>query len=130
MDGILQNPLIVIGLATVLAIISTYGVRAMAHRLGFIAKPKSDRWHQRPTAMLGGVAIFFSTVVAYILFDPKTPESLTVIGGSVFLFFVGLIDDIINIKPYQKLIGQLFGATFVVYFGLKLPLTGYELFDI
>jgi len=73
---------------------------------------------------------FLSTVSVYIAFAPKTFESLTVITAAAFLFFIGLIDDVINIKPYQKLIGQLFGAVFVVGFGLKLPLTGFELIDI
>ena len=130
MEGILRHPLVVVALTAVLAIISTFLVRALAHRLGSIAKPKSDRWHQRPTAMLGGGAIFVSTIAGYFLFDTISAESLTVIAGSSFLFFVGLIDDVINIKPYQKLIGQLFGAVFVVYMGLKLPITGYELVDI
>ena len=36
--------------------------RAVAHRLGFVAKPKEDRWHQRPTALFGGVAIAVTTL--------------------------------------------------------------------
>jgi UDP-GlcNAc:undecaprenyl-phosphate GlcNAc-1-phosphate transferase len=80
--------------------------------------------------MLGGVAIFLSTVLLYLVFAPKTFESITVITAASFLFFIGLVDDLVNIKPYQKLIGQLFGAVFVVGFGLKLPLTGFELIDI
>jgi UDP-GlcNAc:undecaprenyl-phosphate GlcNAc-1-phosphate transferase len=61
---------------------------------------------------------------------PRSPESLIVIGASSFLFLVGLFDDILNIKPYQKLFGQLIGATMIVGLGPKLPLTGYELVDI
>ena len=57
-------------------------------------------------------------------FVPATNESLIVLAGSSFLFFVGLIDDLVNIKPYQKLAGQLIGAIVVVSLGLKLPLTG------
>src|SRR5205814_2943898 len=51
-------------------------------------------------------------------------------GASTFLFGVGLVDDLLTIKPYQKLIGQLIGAGILVMFGLKLPLTGFELIDI
>ena len=65
MRSILENPLVVIFTATAISIIATYLVRALARRLGFIAKPKSDRWHQRPTAMLGGMAIFFTTIAGY-----------------------------------------------------------------
>ncbi|HTH38804.1 MAG TPA: hypothetical protein VL572_12590, partial [Pyrinomonadaceae bacterium] len=102
----------------------------LAVRFDFVARPKSDRWHKRPTAMLGGVAIFATTVVMYAIFVPRTFESLIVIAAASFLFIVGLLDDVLNIKPYQKLIGQLIGATFVVGFDLKLPITGYELIDI
>jgi UDP-GlcNAc:undecaprenyl-phosphate GlcNAc-1-phosphate transferase len=108
----------------------TFAVRTAARRLGLVAKPKSDRWHKRPTAMYGGVAVFLSTAVLYFIAVPISRDSLIILGGSSFLFLVGLIDDLINIKPYQKLIGQLFGAAIIVGFGLKLPLTGLELVDI
>jgi len=130
MDNIIANPIALMILSLVVTTILTFAVRAFARRFNFVAKPKADRWHKKPTAMLGGAAIFLSTVSVYIAFAPKTFESLTVITAAAFLFFIGLIDDVINIKPYQKLIGQLFGAVFVVGFGLKLPLTGFELIDI
>ena len=34
---------------------STPVVRALARRFGFVAMPKKDRWHKKPTAMLGGI---------------------------------------------------------------------------
>ena len=108
----------------------TFAVRSFARRNGYVAKPKSDRWHKRPTAMYGGIAIFATTVLLYLLFVPKSFESNVVIAGSTFLFAVGLLDDTFGVKPYQKLIGQLIGATMIVSLGLKLPLTGFELVDI
>lgn len=130
MQQFLANPFAIGGISLIVAAVMTLAVRAFASRNGFVAKPKSDRWHRRPTAMLGGVAIFLSTLLMYVLFLEKTPESLVLIAGSSFLFLVGLLDDILNIKPYQKLIGQLIGATIIVGFGLTLPITGYELVDI
>jgi UDP-N-acetylmuramyl pentapeptide phosphotransferase/UDP-N-acetylglucosamine-1-phosphate transferase len=38
----------------VFAAILTYLVRGAAHKFGFVAKPKLDRWHKKPTAMFGG----------------------------------------------------------------------------
>ena len=130
MEQIVANPLIAGTISLALAAGLTYGVREMARRYGFVAKPKSDRWHKRPTAMMGGVAIFLATLLMYALLVPKTPESLIVIGSSSFLFVVGLLDDVLNIKPYQKLIGQLIGATMIVGLGPKIPITGYEIVDI
>jgi UDP-GlcNAc:undecaprenyl-phosphate GlcNAc-1-phosphate transferase len=95
----------------------------MARRRGMVAKPKSDRWHKKPTAMFGGVAIWLSVVLSYLLFVPKANHGLLVIASSTFLFLIGLLDDIIHTKPYQKLIGQVLGAAFAVYYGLTLPWT-------
>ncbi len=127
---LLANPLFAGAVSVLLAVAFTWAVRGFAHRVGQVATPRSDRWHKRPTAMLGGVGIFLATVAGYLIFVPKSPESVIVLSASAWLFFVGLVDDLYNIKPYQKLFGQLIGAIFVVGFGLTLPLTGNELIDI
>jgi UDP-GlcNAc:undecaprenyl-phosphate GlcNAc-1-phosphate transferase len=126
----MTNPLVAVAVSVVVSIALTYLVRWLARRYDFVAKPKADRWHTRPTAMLGGVAIFVSTALMYLVFVPRTPASIIVFSGAAILFIVGLVDDILHIKPYQKLIGQLIGASLVVGTGLKMPLTGYELIDI
>jgi UDP-GlcNAc:undecaprenyl-phosphate GlcNAc-1-phosphate transferase len=103
-------------------------VRAFARRQGIVAQPKTDRWHTKPTAMLGGVAIWASVLITYLLFTyvgfiPPSTYGRTIINASTFLFLVGLVDDLIHTKPYQKLIGQIMGAAFVIYYGLSLPWT-------
>jgi UDP-GlcNAc:undecaprenyl-phosphate GlcNAc-1-phosphate transferase len=98
-------------------------VRRLARRWGFVAKPKIDRWHKKPTAMMGGVGIWMAVVVTYIALVPHTGQGWVVIGAASFLFLVGLVDDLLSIKPYQKLIGQVIGAAIVVNYGLVLPWT-------
>jgi UDP-GlcNAc:undecaprenyl-phosphate GlcNAc-1-phosphate transferase len=130
MPVFLSNPFVVVATSFLVAIGLTFIVRFLARRYDFVAKPKADRWHTRPTAMLGGIAIFATTALMYLAVVPVAPESLIVLSGSAVLFIVGLVDDLLHIKPYQKLIGQLIGASLVVGAGLKMPLTGYELIDI
>src|SRR6478672_11723987 len=130
MPEIVREPFVLTILAFAIGVLMTLVVRSAASRLGFVAKPKADRWHKRPTAMLGGAAIFLTTVTSYFLFVPLTRDSLVVLAGSSFLFLVGLIDDVLNIRPYQKLIGQLIGAGIPIFFGLKIPITGYDIVDI
>jgi len=127
---ILKNPFAAGFAGFLCALLFTASVRSFAWRFGYVAKPKSDRWHKRPTAMLGGVAIFAAVALIYLLVVPFSAESLVVMGASAFLFLVGFLDDQLNIKPYQKLIGQLIGASIIVGFGMRLPLTGMELVDI
>lgn len=130
MTGLTANPIFTGAIAALLSALLTLAVRAFARRYGYVAKPKSDRWHKRPTAMLGGVAIFLATIVVFFSFVPPTRGSLAVVGGGAFLFLVGLIDDLFNIRPYQKLVGQLIGAGILILAGLKLPLTGFEIVDL
>lgn len=132
--------LLAVAASAVLALALTPVVQIVARRYGMIATPKTDRWHKKPTAMYGGVAIWLSVVVSYVVFiRPATglgwghfPGSFVdvVIGSSTFLFLVGLADDFLHTKPYQKLIGQVMGSAFVVYYGLTLPWTGYSALNV
>lgn len=110
-------------LAFVLSVGLTYAVRELARRFGYVAKPKADRWHNKPTAMLGGVSVFLTVVICYLFFVPHNKEGWVTLAASSFLFLIGLIDDKFHIKPYQKLIGQVTGAMFIVFYGMSLPWT-------
>src|SRR3982075_2435787 len=107
----------------VLALALTPVVRTLARRWGFVAKPKVDRWHKNPTAMMGGVGIWLAVVGTYSVLVPHTQQGWVVVGAASFLFLVGLVDDWLHVKPYQKLIGQVVGAAIVVNYGLVLPWT-------
>src|ERR1051325_6942509 len=100
-------------------------VRSLARRWGFVAKPKTDRWHKKPTAMMGGVAIWLAVIATYLVPVPHSGAGWVVVGAASFLFVVGLADDLLHFKPYQKLIGQVIGAAIVVNYGLVLPWTRY-----
>jgi UDP-GlcNAc:undecaprenyl-phosphate GlcNAc-1-phosphate transferase len=125
-----SNPFLLAIGSFIVSVILTFAVRGFARKWNFVAVPKSDRWHKKPTAMLGGTAIFLTTVLMYLLFVPLTQASAVVLAGSSLLFLVGLIDDILQIKPYQKLIGQFIGVGVIIGFGLVLPWTGSEILNI
>ena len=110
-----------------LALALTPSVRALARHWGMVAQPKPDRWHNKPTAMMGGLAVFLTVSITYLVFVghmPNRPYGWVVLVSSGFLFLIGLIDDIVHVKPYQKLIGQVMGASLIVYYGLSLPWSG------
>ena len=115
--------LLAIAASFALALILTPLVAAGARRFSVIAKPKTDRWHKKPTAMLGGIAIWLSVLLPNLILVPETTYEWVILRASTFLFLVGLVDDLIHLKPYQKLIGQVLGAAYVVYYGLMLPWT-------
>lgn len=106
-----------------LAVVFTPLVSGLARRAGLVAKPKTDRWHKKPTAMFGGVAIWLSVTISYLILLPHTAYGWRIMIASTFLFMVGLVDDLIHVKPYQKLVGQIMGSAYIVYYGLSLPWT-------
>jgi UDP-GlcNAc:undecaprenyl-phosphate GlcNAc-1-phosphate transferase len=90
-----------------------------------VAAPRLDRWHQKPTALLGGVAVFAAFVAGYAAFGTRSVSAYSIIAAGALLFCTGLIDDIIQIKPYAKLVVQLIAAAMMVYSGLQLPWVNY-----
>src|SRR5690242_1905150 len=100
-------------IALSLSILTTAVVRQFARKYGIVAAPKTDRWHKKPTAMLGGVAMFIALNVTVVIFQHRFNPAI--LGASAFMFLVGLVDDLWHLKPYQKLIGQIIAAMIVVY---------------
>src|SRR6188508_1512996 len=114
---------LVAGLALILTATLTPLVRAAAMGAGLVRQAQADRWHRRPTPAIGGVAIYLgfgaALGVGYLIFpdsiDPlATPapnavlpwsprEGLLAAGTLVFL--VGLVDDLVVLRPLQKLLG-------------------------
>lgn len=130
MNNVIQTPLFIAPVSFLLSVFLTYLVREFARKKGIVAKPKSDRWHKKPTAMLGGLAIYLTTVITALLFIPQTLEFWIILGGSSFMFLIGLIDDIFHIKPYQKLIGQFISAAMLIGYGLVIPWTDSQFLNI
>ena len=105
-------------------------VRRAATRMNFIAKPKEDRWHTRPTALLGGIAIYLSFLIAVILFIRPEQEIIALLGCASCMFMIGLYDDLRELKPHVKLIGQILVALALIKFGFIFKWTGITGLDI
>jgi len=80
--------------------------------------------------MLGGIVIWLTVVTICLSFSLKLAFGKWILLASTFLFLVGLVDDLIHIKPYQKLVGQILGSVYVVYYGLNLPWTSSVLLNM
>jgi UDP-GlcNAc:undecaprenyl-phosphate GlcNAc-1-phosphate transferase len=101
-------------------------VRAVARRAGVVAAPRVDRWHQKPTALLGGVAIYLAFAAGCSVFAWHAPGARLILAAGTLLFIVGLVDDLVQVKPYTKLVVQLIVAALVVYFSRRLQWTYFE----
>ncbi len=116
LSGVAMPFLFALGLSLVL----TPVCRAIAHRAGYVAKPKEDRWHKRPTALFGGVAIVFATTIAGVLTGRMTAELWQLISCGILIGGFGLLDDIVSVKASTKLVAQIVLASALLFFGFRL----------
>lgn len=111
-------------------------VRWGAVRSGRVAIPRKDRWHTKPTALLGGIAIYcaaglpllwladFGSIIEYMQVHSTRsvlPSYIAVAWlGITILFVLGLLDDLFHLRPQNKLIVQIMVASMVVFLGYRL----------
>jgi UDP-GlcNAc:undecaprenyl-phosphate GlcNAc-1-phosphate transferase len=129
-------PFIIPLLSFLLCLAATPVVRYFALKKDWVAHPSAERWHKKPTALLGGTAIYLGISVALLLvadfssilphfFRTSVAPNLPSLGavvwlGMTFLFVLGLLDDFIHIKPQTKLVGQILVASLVTFLGFRL----------
>lgn len=110
-------------------------VMVLAHRFGLVAQPSDQRWHKRPTALFGGVAIFgafLGTVVLTVPFwNPEIRLRFAgILAGASIMFLLGLVDDFLHLKPSSKLIGQVTAACVLIYSGVYFDILGMPMLTI
>ncbi|HEC62719.1 MAG TPA: hypothetical protein ENI27_10785 [bacterium] len=114
-------PLIAIITSFVLSLLLVPVVRRVSFRIGRVELPREDRWHRKPTPTLGGVGIFLAFLASLLLSSwlSKSWDQFQwgLLAGSGIIFFLGLYDDLKQITPPTKLVGQILAATTVVFFG-------------
>ncbi len=102
--------------------------RVLSIRLDVVARPRADRWHRTVVPLLGGIAIGLSTLFTSLL--SGLHESMPVIlVVSMAVFVIGLVDDIMRLKPASKLVPQIAVAALLVYFGFRLHWLESRLLD-
>ena len=53
------------------SLILTPLVKVLSSKVGKVAEVREDRWHKKPTALLGGIAIWASWVIVATFFIPQ-----------------------------------------------------------
>lgn len=110
--------------------------KKLAVKLDAIDYPSARRVNMLPIPRLGGVAIFGGILAAFCVMmlgvtflgwpSPLVPHEnynvnyLGVFLGVAVIFVVGAVDDVVDLSPKAKLLGQILGACIVAASGLLL----------
>jgi UDP-GlcNAc:undecaprenyl-phosphate GlcNAc-1-phosphate transferase len=116
-------PVLVVGFVT--ALIATPIARKLAFAFQILDMPNDTvKIHKKPTAYLGGLAVLAGFLIAVLIGffyflkgSPAANESrivLAICGGAVLSTIVGLVDDIKDLRPWQKLLGQALCSLFLM----------------
>jgi UDP-GlcNAc:undecaprenyl-phosphate GlcNAc-1-phosphate transferase len=108
--------------AALLSFLLTPAFAKLARHLGLVARPSEARWHLKTTPLLGGVAMTIGIIVVLGLTLPAGPTSAVLVlcvGASCAL---GLLDDVRNIAPSSKLVGQVMIASLLVLGGIQVQI--------
>ena len=117
----------------IISAILTPFVRRIAFKIGAVDKPNARRVNKVPMPTMGGLAIFlaFNFSLFFLLRNQiPNPQFYGIFFGECIIMLTGIIDDIFELKPSQKMIGILLAALAVYWFAevqmttLTLPFIG------
>ena len=100
-------------------------VIAYSKKEGLVDLPNERKIHKKPVSRLGGVAIWSSTMLTFLLlvflsyYPYGSLLSGILLGGSL-MFLLGLVDDVYNLNAKFKLFIQIAIVTIVYLLGVKI----------
>ena len=115
-----MQTLIVLLLTFCVAIVTTPLTIILAKRWDIVDMPNNRKVHKTPIPTIGGVPIYISFIVGLLIADPFEPEIKPIVIGGGVLLLLGLIDDVVDLKAWIKLLVQIFVAGIVVYYGIMI----------
>jgi UDP-GlcNAc:undecaprenyl-phosphate GlcNAc-1-phosphate transferase len=103
--------------------------RSIALRLNIVDRPDNRvKTHKEPVAYLGGIGVLIGLTAgilcgvyllrAYGILPTVMQRLFGVLTGAVISCFVGLLDDIFDISPAKKILGQAVAAAALLFSGI------------
>ena len=100
-------------------------VITISKKQGLVDVPNERKIHSKPISRLGGIAIWSSTILTFIVlvllsYYPSGSYLSGILLGSSLMFLLGLIDDIYQLNAKFKFIIQFLIASIVFLLGIKI----------
>ena len=103
--------------------------KRIAKHVNALDYPNKRKIHNKVMPRLGGLAIYGSFLIGYMLYGSNTPQMLSVLIGSFILVIMGMIDDINPLRAKYKIVVQTVSAAIVVFYG-RIFLTDISAFGL
>ncbi len=106
--------------AMALAAVLTPLAARLARSIGALDKPRDRGLAIKETPTLGGLAILAGVLVAGAIWLPSSGTTESILLGAVAITAVGALDDVFDLPPWLKLLGQIGAAVIAVTGGVSL----------
>lgn len=98
-------------------------VARTARAIGMVDRPDGDlKNHGEPVAYLGGLAVFVAFLVGFAPFYQLDRQVLAILLGGTLIVLLGLLDDLGNLRPATKLLGQTLAVLIVIKAGVAIKI--------
>ncbi len=91
--------------------------RELACLLHSVDQPGQRKIHESVMPKCGGMAMMIGAMVPILLWAPFTTFTKGLLIGTLVIVCFGVADDIKNLSPHNKLVGQLMGAMVAIFVG-------------
>ncbi|MFC7062453.1 glycosyltransferase family 4 protein [Halobacillus seohaensis] len=95
-------------------------VKRFAIKIGATDQPNDRKVHKKVMPRLGGMAIFMSFLLGMLIFFPNSTYTIPVLIGGIIIIVTGLADDLFDISPKLKILGQLLATSVVIIGGVQV----------
>jgi len=111
----------IVALGTSLAL--TPWVARTATSIGMVDKPDGAlKTHEKPVAYLGGLAVFVAFLVGFSSFYELDRQVLAIMLGGTLVVLLGFFDDLGDLRPSTKLLGQALAVLIVMKAGVAIKI--------
>lgn len=110
----------------VLSLILVPIVGKVSKKLGIIAHTNKRTIHKGIIARTGGYAIYMSFLIGTMIFLKTDTQINAILIGGFIIFLTGFYDDIHDLSPKLKMLGQVIAALVVIIYG-DIVLKGFTL---
>lgn len=79
--------------------------------------PGGRKQHKHPTPLIGGVGMFTGFCFALLTLAHSMQAYRGFLGASALLMFVGILDDMRELSPKARFIGQILASALMIFWG-------------
>jgi UDP-GlcNAc:undecaprenyl-phosphate GlcNAc-1-phosphate transferase len=99
-------------------------LQPVARQFGLLDRPEGRKDHAAPTPSTGGLAMLLGIFLTFALLNQWTLPSVCFVAAAALLVFIGILDDLHDLRWWVRVIAQCASVSVMIYGGLRVERIG------